>query len=132
MCRKYKDMSSLRKRQLFCYSSSNLTKKGKIKQSYKPGSVSHPKERSLSFIWTCRRQQALAPYPQERSEDLRRAASSLAYLDFQLLRFTITSVAKCVVGSYPAFSPLPFPKKWRYFFCGTCCQWLVFRPPPSR
>ena len=121
----------LRKQQLFLLLILNSSQKGKIKQSYKPGSVSFSKERPLSFIWACRRQQALAPYPQERSEDLRRAASSLAYLDFQLLRFTITPVAKCVVGSYPAFSPLPFPKKWRYFFCGTCCQWLVTLPPPS-
>ena len=104
----------------------------KIKQSYKPGSVLLPKEQSLSFIWACRHQQALAPYPQERSEDLRRAASSLAYLDFQLLRFAITAVANCVVGSYPAFSPLPHFAMGRYFLCGTGCQRLVTLPSPSR
>ena len=104
----------------------------KIKQPCKPGSVALSKEYSLSFIWACRHQQALAPYPQEQSEDLRRAASSLAYLDFQLLRFTITAVANCVVGSYPAFSPLPHFAIRRYFLCGTFCQRLVALPLPSR
>ncbi len=104
----------------------------KIKQSYKPGSVMLPKEHALSFIWACRHQQALAPYPQEQSEDLRRAASSLAYLDFQLLRFAITAVANCVVGSYPAFSPLPHFAMRRYFLCGTGCRRLVALPLPSR
>jgi len=38
---------------------------------------------------------------------IQRAAASFAYLVFQLLRFTINIVANAVVGSYPAFSPLP-------------------------
>ena len=32
------------------------------------------------------------------------------------------SLALGAVGSYPAFSPLPRPKPWRYIFCGTFRQ----------
>jgi len=38
---------------------------------------------------------------------VRPAASSVAYLVFQPLRFTCTTVASNAVGSYPAFSPFP-------------------------
>ena len=45
--------------------------------------------------------------------------------------FRAASLALGAVGSYPTFSPLPWPEPWRFVFCGTFRQQSLSKLPPA-
>jgi len=50
------------------------------------------------------------------------------YMTLQLLRYTAQHVTMRLVGSYPAFSPLPYSRKNKavFFFCITLPSQIAF------
>ena len=108
---------------------SALNIKRKNKQSYKPGSVTRPKARPLSFLWDRRRRRPQATYPQQRPK------SETGRLDCCLFGLSTPEVyqhIRCRMrrGLLPRVFTLTLQAR-RFVFCGTGCRSLVTEKAPS-